>query len=245
MAEGFDLTQLIYLVKDDRMAELRNSDGLRFIGHCLSHASISTSQNYQDVFAAVVNRFQPGFFVEFGATNGVEGSNTVLLEKLYGWTGVLAEPNPAHQDALAKNRRADISQLCIHNETGLQLPFIVTDEPDLSTLAGYGKDDEHADKRSKGFTIVVDTITLFDFLNKFETPKVIDYLSVDTEGSEYDILKKFFEENNGEYKFKAVTVEHNYNVEKRDNIHKLMTENGYTRMFTEFSRWDDFYVGKV
>ena len=242
MAEGFDLTQLIYLIKDERATELRNSDGLRFIGHCLSHATVSTSQNYQDVFAVVSNRFLPGFFVEFGATNGVDGSNTYMLEKLYGWTGVLAEPNPTCQDALAKNRKADISQLCIHNETGLQLPFVITDEPDLSTLAGYGKDDEHADKRSKGFNIVVDTITLFDFLNKFETPYHIEYLSVDTEGSEYDILKKFFEENNNKYTFGAVTVEHNYNVQKRDSIYSLMVANGYKRVFTEFSRWDDFYV---
>ena len=246
MAEGFDLTQLIYIIKDERAGELRNSDGLRFIGHCLSHASLSTSQNYQDVFAAVTNKFQPGFFVEFGATNGVDGSNTLLLEKLYGWTGLLAEPNPACQDDLAKNRIADISQLCIHNETGLQLPFVIAQEPDLSTLQGYVNDDEHADKRNKNTNLIdVETITLFDFLNKFETPKVIDYLSVDTEGSEYDILKKFFEENNNKYTFGAVTVEHNYNVEKRDSIYSLMVANDYKRVLTEFSRWDDFFVRNV
>lgn len=245
MAEGFDLTQLIYIIKDDRAAELRNSDGLRFIGHCLSHAAISTSQNYQDVFAAVTNRFQPGFFVEFGATNGIDGSNTYMLEKLYGWTGVLAEPNPDCQEALNKNRKCDKTTYCVHTKSDEWLPFVIADEADLSTLQGYGLDDEHAEKRQNSRIVNVRTITLFDLLEYFETPHHVEYLSVDTEGSEYDILKKFFEENNNKYTFGAVTVEHNHNQEKRDSIYSLMVANGYKRVFTEFSRWDDFYVRNV
>lgn len=242
MAEGFDLTKLIYLIKDEGLAELRDSDGLRFIGHCLTHASISSSQNYQDVFAAVSNKFKPGFFVEFGATNGVDGSNTFLLEKLYNWTGVLAEPNPACYEELSKNRKCDISKWCIHTESNESVPFVVANDPDLSTLQGYGEDDEHANKRQNGLVINVRTVTLYEFLKLMETPKNIEYLSVDTEGSEYDILKKFFQENKNEYTFNAVTIEHNFNESKRDKIYSLMTGNGYRRIFTEFSRWDDFYL---
>jgi FkbM family methyltransferase len=242
MAESLDLTQLIYIIKDDKLTELRNSDGLRFIGHCLSHATVSTSQNYQDVFAAVANKFRPGFFVEFGATNGIDGSNTFMLEKVYGWTGLLAEPNPACIDELMKNRKADVSTKCVFVESGETLPFVVTSEPDLSTLSGYGNDDEHAAKRAQGTTIQVETITLYDLLEQYETPREIGYLSVDTEGSEYDILKRFFQQNDGKYTFNAVTVEHNFNDEKRNQIYSLMTANGYRRVFTEFSRWDDFYM---
>ncbi len=35
-----------------------------------------------------------GFFVELGANNGVDQSNTYLLQKNYGWTGLLIEPSP-------------------------------------------------------------------------------------------------------------------------------------------------------
>jgi len=242
VAEGLNLTQLIYLIKEDKFAELRNSDGLRFIGHCLSHATVSTSQNYQDVFAVVTNKFKRGFFVELGATNGIDGSNTYMLEKLYGWNGLLVEPNPDCHDALMKNRNADVSTQCVHNESDKTLPFYVTSEPDLSTLVGYGNDDEHATKRAQGTIIQVDTITLYDLLKQYGSPHEIAYLSIDTEGSEYDILKKFFEQNNGKYTFDALTVEHNYNEDKRNKIYSLMTANGYRRVFTEFSRWDDFFV---
>ena len=35
-----------------------------------------------------------GFFVEAGAHNGVEASNTLYFEKKMGWKGLLVEPNP-------------------------------------------------------------------------------------------------------------------------------------------------------
>lgn len=242
MDQTLDISQIIYIIKQPGKEELLHSDGLRFLGHCLSHASISASQNYQDVFAATINEFRPGYFVEFGATNGVDGSNTLLLEKLYQWKGLLAEPNPDCLEPLKANRSAEISAECVHTESGKTLPFIVTNEPDLSTLVGYGTDDEHKFKRLSGRSVDVNTITLYDLLKKHDAPKVVDYLSIDTEGSEYDIMQKFFEENNGEYKFRALTIEHNFNDEKRNNIKKLMNDNNYRRVFTEFSRWDDFYV---
>lgn len=245
MVRDFNLTQLIYIIKEEQNKPLLESDGLRFIGHCLTHGSISTSQNYQDVFAAVTNKFRPGFFVEFGATNGIDGSNTYMLEKLYGWTGLLAEPNPDCREALDKNRKCDKTNLCVHNKSNEWLPFVIADEPDLSTLQGYGLDDEHAAKRANSRVVNVKTITLFDLLEEFKTPHHIEYLSVDTEGSEYDILRKFFEENNNKYTFGAVTVEHNFNDDKRRDIYDLMTRNGYRNVFTEFSRWDDFYVRKA
>ena len=65
-------------------------------------------------------------------------------------------------------------------------------------------------------------------LIKYNAPKFIDYLSIDTEGSEYEILKNFDFKS---YKFRVITCEHNYN-ENREKIYELLTENGYERRFT-------------
>ena len=49
----------------------------------------------------------------------------------------------------------------------------------------------HSFERQKGIKYKVNTISLEDLLEKYKAPTIIDYMSIDTEGSEYEILKKF------------------------------------------------------
>jgi hypothetical protein len=57
------------------------------------------SQLGQDVLAVSIFG-DNGFFVEFGAADAENISNTYLLEKDYGWKGILAEPNPIFHESL-------------------------------------------------------------------------------------------------------------------------------------------------
>jgi len=237
-----DLINLIYEVQKAPNIMLKKSEQLEFVGHCLSNANYTYSQNYQDVFALYETKYMKGgYFVEFGATDGVSISNSYLLEKRYGWKGIVAEPNPYWHEALTKNRVCHVSKDCVYSETGKEIEFMASNAPDLSGIKEFASNDEHTETRNNGQTIIVPTISLVDLLIKYSAPDNIDYLSIDTEGSEYIILKAFFDDSKN-YEIQNITVEHNYIPEEREKIFQLLSQNGYRRKFPEFSRCDDFYV---
>ena len=199
----------------------------------------SKSQLRQDLFVLAHVAFKrDGYFVEVGASNGIDLSNTYLMEKEFGWRGILAEPAACWQNDLKKNRGSDIESSCVWKESGLTLAFNEVEFAELSTINSFSESDSHGDFRKKGKTYDVSTISLRDLLLKYNAPKQIDYLSIDTEGSEYDILSAF---DFSEYSFEVITCEHNY-TPAREKLCALLTENGYQRVFEELSDFDDWYV---
>lgn len=198
----------------------------------------SPSQLGQDIF--VLNRLgwkRGGYYVEFGATDGRTLSNTWLLDRKFGWTGILAEPGRVWRDALvAEGRNARLDFDCVWTQSGERLTFTETAYAELSTLSQFAVRDKH--DRSDASTYEVSTISLLDLLAKHNAPPVIDYLSIDTEGSELAILEAF---DFRRYHFRCITCEHNY-TEDRDKILALLYRRGYRRVFEEFSQFDDWYV---
>lgn len=179
-----------------------------------------------------------GFFVEFGATNGVNLSNTHLLEKEFGWSGILAEPARCWHADLTRNRSAIIDTRCVWTTSGSSLVFNEVSSAEYSTVSSYSGTDSHVEIRRTGSEYSVNTISLLDLLEEHNAPEVIDYLSIDTEGSEFDILKGF---DFSRYKFRVITCEHNY-TPMRHKIFELLTANGYSRVSQEVSAFDDWYV---
>jgi len=145
---------------------------------------------------------------------------------------------------LKANRLCTIVKDCIWEKTGETLTFLLTKDPELSTISGYQNGDEHSAARVHAQEISVNTITLYDLLEREQAPKFINYISVDTEGTEPLILKKFFEENNNKYTVKCWTVEHNFLEANRQQVFEMMVANGYKRVHQNISRWDDFYIKK-
>lgn len=88
---------------------------------------------------------------------------------------------------------------------------------------------------------LVNTITLKELLTISESPNYIDYISIDVEGVEYEILKEFPFEI---YNFGIITVEHNYEREKRIALNLLLQANGYVRVLEDKSEYDDWYISK-
>lgn len=201
--------------------------------------SASKSQLRQDIFALSELGFpKNGFFVEFGAADGVYLSNTYLMEQMFGWNGILAEPARRWQGALLRNRSCSVETDCVWRESGSTLTFTEADEGEYSTINSFSDSDFHGKFRKSGNTYEVKTISLNELLDKYNAPERIDYLSIDTEGSEYDILSRF---DFRKRQFNVITVEHNWGP-MRDKIHALLTRHGYVRKLETLSFVDDWYV---
>ncbi len=206
---------------------------------CSSHYRLSKSQIFQDLFVQYVLSQKPnGFFVEFGATNGVDLSNTYLLEKHSGWSGILAEPAKCWHEDLRRNRGCTLDFRCVWDKNDEQLQFKEASFAELSTIESFESNDLHAKHREKGEVYTVTTVALNSLLREHQAPAKIDYMSVDTEGSELKILSAF---DFDQYKVNVITVEHNF-TEDRAAIHSLLTSKGFSRKFEAFSFWDDWYV---
>lgn len=198
---------------------------------------LSHAQYAQDLFVLyALDMKKNGFFVEFGATDGLELSNTYLLEKNFSWSGILAEPAKVWHSKLVKNRKAAVEKKCVYSESGLKLSF--SESQIHATLSGIMI---HLDSNTSTIRdYEVDTISLGDLLRKYNAPSHIDYLSIDTEGSELKILKDF---DFSEYTFGVITVEHNFR-DDRFEVRDLMLKNGYFLVFEEICEIEYWFVNK-
>jgi FkbM family methyltransferase len=202
----------------------------------------SRSDLRQDLFVLSELDFKRGgFFVEFGATNGVAGSNTFLLEKDFGWDGILAEPARRWHKDLRENRDCTVETNCVWCESNSTLTFNEPDFGELSTIDSFSQLDSHRRDRKRGRRYDVTTISLEDMLNKYKAPRDIDYLSIDTEGSEFEILAAF---NFDKYRFRVITCEHNF-TPQREKIFSLLSAHGYVRRLERVSMFDDWYVSRT
>ena len=199
---------------------------------------MSYSQLGQDLnVVSFYNNKKNGFFLEIGASDGIELSNTYLLETKYNWTGICCEPIPEQYNKLVINRPNSVSCIeAVYNESNLIVTFDIANNYNL--LSGISKNiDCHIkDVNENKTTIQVKTISLLDLLDKFNAPKFIEYMSLDTEGTEFEILKNFDFEK---YTFGLIDVEHNYCEPRRTEIKNLLLSKGY--IYKGENNWDDMY----
>lgn len=215
-------------------------DVRQFAAFAIGRAPMSKSQLFQDLWALWVSgEKRGGYFVEIGAADGVYLSNSWLLETQMGWQGVLAEPNPRFFESLRANRRCALSTKCLHSVAGRSVEFVAAKRGEYSRIAEIAPDDGQDEARLRGAgRIMVETTTLNALLAEHAAPPVIDYLSIDTEGAELEILGAF---DFGRWDVRAITVEHNWSP-AREPLLALLEANGFRRLWPELSRFDDWYV---
>jgi hypothetical protein len=184
-----------------------------------------------------------GFFLDSGASDGVTKSNTQLLEASFGWRGICVEPNETFFRELVKNRACVCVSCCLYDREG-DVELVEADvlsgildeyHPSMLRLA---QEMFHVPEGSPGrpATVRRPARTVRSLLRELGAPRVIDYWSLDTEGSELTILKSFpFDE----FSFRVLTVEHN-NLPAREGIRAHLESHGYVRI--EELEIDDCYV---
>lgn len=172
-----------------------------------------------------------GYFVDVGASDGSTVSNTLLLEKKFGWTGICVEPNPAFFARLEHNRSCVCVPWCL-DEVNREADFLFAGtlgglvgsyHPTVLQMARRAIRERGAGAPELSGTTSVNTRTFLDLFTAFGVPSVIDYLSLDTEGSELRLLRSFpFDK----YRFRVLTVEHNW-LPARAEIRRLLGVWGY------------------
>ncbi len=204
------------------------------------------SQCQQDKFL-YENFFQNkknGVFVEIGAHNGIAHSNTKFFEDI-GWAGLCIEPNPEVFEELKKNRTSICVQGCVSDKPGTASFLKVSGAPEqLSGLMDKYEPDhlkrvfrEVTEPGSKGSVEVinVECFLLNDLLEKNKMYRV-DFLSIDTEGGEFEIVKSI---DFDRFDIEFIDVENNFNTQE---IRSFLASKGYELVTN--TGWDDIFRKK-
>jgi FkbM family methyltransferase len=175
-----------------------------------------------------------GFFIELGANDGLTQSNTAFFEKSRKWSGILIEPSIIGYELCLKNRPNSIcfNYACVSND--YKDDFVYGDFQQNSLMASI-----NGERLGSNSLTQVKAITLEHILDS-QNITTIDFLSLDTEGYELNILKGL---NLDKYRPNYMLIEiykHDY-----DNIITFLKEKKYTLIcnFTNYNtitnpQWD-------
>ena len=175
-----------------------------------------------------------GVFVDVGAYDGVSCSNTFVLENKMKWNGICVEPSLDAYKECEKNRSCPTFNLAISSQKKVFLRKVTGAASCLSCVIGVA-DHNHLNRidqeinKSRGTyeDVTVDAITLDSLFNKLEKPKLIDYLSIDAEGSEYEILKTI---DFNCFCIPLISIEYDHLKPRESDVLSLdiLKKNGYT-----------------
>lgn len=194
---------------------------MKLLALLLACASIAHGQYHsqcgQDKFinAFLFKNKKNGVFVDIGAHDGISFSNTYFYEKELNWTGLCIEPMPEVFAKLKEQRKCLCICGCIHKEHNVTKDFMRIKGP-LEMLSGLTEkmDLKHLTviKRgiaAQGGSYKIIPVHCYNLNKLLEQAKIkhVNFLSLDTEGGELDILKSI---DFSKIQIDAITVEDNY-----------------------------------
>lgn len=176
-----------------------------------------------------------GTFVDVGAHDGVSGSNTYFFEKELGWTGLCIEPITDRYVELTKTRDCICMNCCVYNKPGTVSFTQNTGYTEMLSGITTCQDPRHltrADSERKihggDLTIVRKQAYTLSSLLDLNNITEVDYLSVDVEGAELEVLQGI---NFRRHKIHVIGIENNY-PDTFQRVDTLLKKNGYEKITT-------------
>jgi len=176
---------------------------------------------------------KPGYFVEAGAHNGVGDSQTKYLEDS-GWTGICVEPSAAYH-GLVESRKCKTDNRCLWSKCET-VAFRQVRGNGIE-LSGIEKCFCDSHDRRDGDIVQKETVSLTSLLRQHQAPRTIQFMELDTEGSEYEILAAH---DFDAYPILALAVEHNGVARSRERICALLESKGY--VLDHGNEIEDYYL---
>lgn len=185
-----------------------------------------------------------GTFIDIGAHDGVTHSNTYFFEKELEWSGICFEPLPTVFKRLQNNRTCICINACVSKVEGFLKFFAVEGYAEMLSGLVDTYDPRHLERLQKEIAIFGGKYAIIDVpcvrLNKIlEEHKIqkIDLLSIDTEGSELEILQSI---DFSVLSIWAITVENNYGYPA---IRNLLTSKGFS-FIAYIGKQDEIYINE-
>lgn len=200
------------------------------------------SQLGQDKFVDEYLQFkQNGVFIEIGAHDGKSCSNTLFFEEYRNWTGLCIEPGPTEFKKLQENRKSINLNCCVSDYDGeSEFTYIEGYSMMLSGLSeSYNQPHQNrinSEVNSYGGNINKIMMPVFKLQTILDEQGIhdIDYCSIDTEGSEFNIIKSIdFDKTN----IKIFSIENNYGDTQ---IQNYLASHGY--ILYKKIQWDDIFI---
>ncbi len=200
-------------------------------------------QYYQD---AIIDHYffkkTHGTFVDIGAYDGKTLSNTYFLEHKRNWRGICIEPIPTIFEKLCQNRPNSLNVNCLvgaKNDNNVSFLYVVDNEMLSGRLDKYHVTHQSQIDMTKTESIICSQLTLNDILDATDLT-TIDVLSIDTEGSEYDIISAI---DFHKYQFNMILVENPYTHINDCPIKKHLFANNY--IYIGRIVIDDMYIHRT
>lgn len=185
-----------------------------------------------------------GFYLDIGANHPTRHSNTYFFEKTLDWNGICIEPQEEMIKLLKEQRKCILVTHGVYNKkTELQFCTTVTglsgivETYDPRHIERINRESKQNNIENKISTLKVDTLE--NVLDKYNV-KTVDYMSIDTEGSELEILQGI---NFKKTLINVIDIEDNYpDTEKSKKVHNFLLENNFN--YIGNIEWDKIYVNK-